>query len=203
MQEFTFEKNVAAKLETYEWDNVWWEQTANTTAKRVLYIGDSISCGIRRIATEVSGNEILFDGFGTSKGLDNPYFQPTLKLCMGQQARCDAILFNNGLHAWHLSTETYELAFADMVAFLRSQYAGPIFVVLTTDTPKDPNGQKTVDARNAAARRVAAEIGVGVIDLASKAQEYTALHTDDGVHFTEEGYRKLAAFIVDEIKNEI
>ena len=54
--DFTFQsKRDANVLEMYEWDNTWWEQAPDTDRKRVLYIGDSISCGIRRIATEVSG----------------------------------------------------------------------------------------------------------------------------------------------------
>ena len=76
MSEFTYETNdTSRKLETFEWDNVWWEQTANKTAKRIAYIGDSISCGTRRLITSLSKSEILCDGFGTSKALDNPYFK--------------------------------------------------------------------------------------------------------------------------------
>ena len=52
VSEFTYEtKNITKKLETLEWDNVWWEQTANVTTTRILYIGDSISCGTRRLIT--------------------------------------------------------------------------------------------------------------------------------------------------------
>jgi len=50
-------------LETYEWDNTWIEQANNADTDRVLYIGDSISCATRRVATAKSGNKILFDGF--------------------------------------------------------------------------------------------------------------------------------------------
>ena len=53
MYTFQSERN-SEKLETYEWDNVWWEQAPDNEKKRVLYIGDSISCGIRHIATELS-----------------------------------------------------------------------------------------------------------------------------------------------------
>jgi len=52
MSDFTYEfKTSALKLETYEWDNVWLEQAPVKDAKRVLYIGDSISCATRRVAT--------------------------------------------------------------------------------------------------------------------------------------------------------
>ena len=48
----------------------------------------------------------------------NPYFKPTLELFMKQQNKCDAILFNNGLHGWHLSPEAYEAYYEQMLRFL-------------------------------------------------------------------------------------
>lgn len=59
--------------------------------------------GSRHIATEALNGEILFDGFGTSKALDNPYFQQSLHLFAAQEGYRDLVLFNNGLHGWHLS----------------------------------------------------------------------------------------------------
>ena len=73
MSEFTYEnKDTNFELETFEWDNVWLDHITYPTLPRVLYIGDSISCGTRRVATIASGEKLLFDGFGTSKALDNP-----------------------------------------------------------------------------------------------------------------------------------
>ncbi len=57
MDGFTYEKNdISRKLENFEWDNVWWEQTANASAKRIAYIGDSISCGTRRLIIDIVEN---------------------------------------------------------------------------------------------------------------------------------------------------
>ena len=43
MSDFTYESNnTTIELETYEWDNVWWEQAPKQDATRDLYIGDSI-----------------------------------------------------------------------------------------------------------------------------------------------------------------
>ena len=45
---FTYEsKTPSLALETFEWDNVWYEHTEDVVAKRFLYIGDSISVGTR------------------------------------------------------------------------------------------------------------------------------------------------------------
>ena len=191
------------QLETYEWDNIWWEHTENTEAKRVLYIGDSISCGIRRIATEVSAYQILFDGFGTSKALDNPYFADTLKLCVAQQGKRDAVLFNNGLHGAHLSTEEYAAEYRRMMHFLKSIVDEPIFVVLTTDDQREENMQEAVVERNRAAKEIAAQFDAPVIDLATEAERIKNLHADDGIHFTEEGYTVLAKYIVSQLTGRI
>ena len=130
MSQFTYETNdISKNLETYEWDNVWWEQTENNTAKRILYIGDSISCGTRHSITKLSNSEILCDGFGTSKALDNRHFKPSLELFMNQQNKCDIILFNNGLHGWHLSEAEYEKYYDEMLLFL-IETGKPIFLLL-------------------------------------------------------------------------
>ena len=107
MSNYTYEeRDIKTPLETYEWDNVWFEHTEIETPDRVLYIGDSISCATRTVATELSGYSVIFDGFGTSKGLDNPYYKPSLKAFAIQEPRRDAIIFNNGLHGWHLAEPT-------------------------------------------------------------------------------------------------
>ena len=107
MTDFTYAfKDRKERLETYEWDNVWWECADDCETPRVLYIGDSISCGTRRFATEATENTILFDGVGTSKAVDNPFFPELIRSFANQQGHRKVILFNNGLHGWHLDDET-------------------------------------------------------------------------------------------------
>ena len=102
-------------LETYEWDNTWIEQSNNITSKRVLYIGDSISCGTRTFANRLSKGEILIDGYGTSKALDNPYFFDSLSIFAKLENKRDAVIFNNGLHGWHLGEEEYERLYKEFL----------------------------------------------------------------------------------------
>ena len=188
------------KLETFEWDNIWWEQTENKEAKRVLYIGDSISCGIRHLATKASGNTILFDGFGTSKAPDNPWFIDSLRLCLNQQEKRDAVLFNNGLHGFHMSAGEYEADCRKLLVFLKELVKEPVIIVLSTNIRNAPESQSIVDERNAVLCGLGEELSLPVIDLASKALEYDYLHLADNVHFSEEGYDKLAEYLVKEVQ---
>ena len=199
MSRFTYETNdTLRKLETYEWDNVWWEQTANETAKRILYIGDSISCGARHFITRLSNSEILCDGFGTSKAIDNPYFKPSLELCLKQQSKCDAILFNNGLHGWHLSVEEYEKYYDDMLSFL-VKIGKPLFIVLTTDDIAKPQRSEMAKARNEAVKALAQKYNLPIIDLHTVAINNPECHIPDGVHFNDAGNELLAKCILESI----
>lgn len=199
MYTFQSERN-SEKLETYEWDNVWWEQAPDNEKKRVLYIGDSISCGIRHIATELSNGEILFDGFGTSKALDNPYFQESLHLFAAQERYRDLVLFNNGLHGWHLSAAEFEKYYVDMLSFLKNEFSDtPIVIALSTSLVDDEKDKRVIEY-NAVAERLAKENGFPIIDLYSATSSKNEMHISDGVHFTEDGYRTLAGIIVENVK---
>ncbi len=201
MSEFTYESQTnESALETFEWDNVWWEHTEDLNSKRVVYIGDSISCVVRHIATNLSGNTLLFDGFGTSKALDNPYFKPSLIQFLSQEAKIDALLFNNGLHGWHLSESEYEKEYRSMIEFLKENVKAPIFILLTTGLENDPERNEIVKIRNEAAQKVAKELELPIIDLFSVSQEHSDLHLEDGVHFKNEGYTVLAEEILKSIK---
>lgn len=202
MSQFTYQSEInGTALETYEWDNVWIEQTANLDGKRVLYIGDSISCGTRNIATSISENTYLFDGFGTSKALDNPFLFDSIRLFASQLTKTETVIFNNGLHGWHLNDETeYPQFYEKVIQFLLSEFEGKkIFLVLTTSVA-DSDREKRVKARNKAVCELAEKYALPVIDLYSTSVEYVNFRIDDGVHYISDGYRKFAAKILEDIK---
>ena len=201
MNDFTFEGSTQpVPYETYEWDNTWIDHANNPDAGRILYIGDSISCATRRIASAVAEGKLLFDGFGTSKAVDNPYFKQSLDLFFAQIPECSAILFNNGLHGWHLSEEEYRTYYRDMVAYLKEKVKAPLFILLTTNDDIHPGTNDRVIIRNKYAREIAEEFELPIIDLYAIAVKYNDLHTQDKVHFTSEGYTKLAECILDSLK---
>lgn len=201
MGSFTYEeKEKKEKFETYEWDNVWIDHANDLTTTRVLYVGDSISCGTRRIATERTNEQILFDGFGTSKAIDNPYFKDSVKLFAKQEPKTDVIIFNNGLHGWHLEEETeYSYHYEEMIKFFLSEYKNtPLIVVLTTYV-SNPERNARVIKRNEVAKEIASKYGLSVIDLYKITSESPEKLLSDGVHFSEEGYQMIADEIIKEI----
>ena len=196
MGNFTSKKG--QNLETFEWDNVWWEHTENNSAKRILYIGDSISCGVRNQINLLSKQEVLCDGFGTSKALDNPHFKPSLELFMQQQNKCDVILFNNGLHGWHLSDAEYKKYFDEMLCFL-SKAGKPIYILLTTNYLSDEKKAQIVKARNEIAKDLAIKHHIPTIDLYSVSINHTEYYVPDCVHFNDNGYEVMARLILENI----
>lgn len=188
--------NTPIVYETYEWDNTWIEHADDSNRKRVLYIGDSISCGTRHIATNLTDCRILFDGFGTSKALDNPYFEDMLRLFAAQESRRDAVLFNNGLHGFHLDDKTeYRNDYDKMVQFLLSEFRNtPIFILLTTHVADEAQNKRVI-LRNLAATEVAKKYHLPTIDLYSVSAAMPDQLTD-GVHFTQSGYQALAQTIL-------
>ena len=193
--------NTPIQYETYEWDNTWIEHADKPHRKRVLYIGDSISCGTRHIATGMTEGRILFDGFGTSKALDNPYFADMLRLFATQEGRRNAVLFNNGLHGFHLDDKTeYREHYEKMVQCLTETFHGtPIFLLLTTHVADEAQNQRVI-LRNWAVLDIAAKYSLPVIDLYAVSSAMPDQLTD-GVHFTQTGYRTLAQTIIDALEH--
>ena len=198
MTSFTYEPKNRNPLETYDWDSTWICHTEREEARRVLYIGDSISCALRTVLTPLSGEEMLFDGFGTSKAVDNPLFCPMLRLFMQEEKRRDLILFNNGLHGFHLEdTEAYAAAYENTVREILSMAPStPLILVLSTYTSTEP---ERVPLRNEAVRKIAKRLALPVLDLYTTSLEHQELLSEDGVHFTPEGYEVLARKILSDL----
>ena len=125
-------------------------------------------------------------------------FKSSLELFMKQQNKCDAILFNNGLHGWHLSDEEYKKYYDEMLLFLLKSKK-PIYIVLTTDDLVNQNCNETVKARNEIAKVLAHKYNLPVIDLHTIAINNSKYHISDGVHFNDEGYSLLAKCILESI----
>lgn len=189
-------KDRELKLETYEWDRQWIDNTEDHVSKRVLYIGDSISWGTRKKLAKLSDGNILFDCFATSKALDNPFFTDALDLFIKQVSKTDVVIFNNGIHGLHMNDdEEYGFYYKKMIDYLSCKFKNiPIFIVLTTFV-KDEEIDKKIIPRNKTAIQIAKKYNLSVVDLYSVSKENTNLMIDPA-HFNEEGYDNLAKKIL-------
>ncbi len=204
MSNFTYENsNTSVELETYEWDNVWWEQAPKQNATRVLYIGDSISCAMRRKATAFSNDKLLFDGFGTSKAVDNPYFISSVKSFALQQRERKVVIFNNGLHGWHLSEDEYAKHYKNLINTLVKEFSGCVFALVLTTAITDKERNERVNVRNEKVKQIAKELNLPIIDLNKVSADNISLISGDGVHFTDAGYNVMVEFLVGEVEKLI
>lgn len=189
-------------LETYEWDQTWIENTEDLTSPRVLYIGDSISIPTRVKLNETFGGKIKVDGFASSKAADHPFFTETVRLFAAQQAALyRAVLFNNGLHGWHLvDTDAYPRHYERVIAELQALFPQAAFLLLMTTPVADPDRDARVRCRNRAAAKIAEANGLGTVDLYRADPALASYLSADGVHFTDEGYRILAGTVAPALK---
>ena len=210
-ESFTYEREKTEKLETYEWDNLWWEHADDTEGKdRVILIGDSISCGYRGLVNEYLKGQIYADGLGTSKGLDNAFFFSLIDYVIGQQKNCRLIQFNNGLHGWHLSVQEYKECYQEFVRFFKEGYPDKKLVLaLSTPVRKLGNTEELDDrneeviARNQAVLEIADSEGIRVNDLYAPIIGHPEYYSPDGVHLKPEGYQVLARQIEAVIREEL
>lgn len=209
-ENFTYETSETKKLETYEWDNLWWEHANDEEGKdRVLLIGDSISCGYRSFVNELLGGEILADSLGTSKSLDNEFFFTLIDYVIRQQKNCRLIQFNNGLHGWHLSVQEYEECYQEFVRFFKEMHSDKKLVLALTTPVRDPQELTRMDVRNEevilrnqAVRKIAEKEGILINDMYSALIDHPEYYSADGVHLTAEGYKVLAKLCAEIICEE-
>lgn len=206
MNEFTYEyKTPKSCLETYEWDNLWWEKANDNENKdRVLIIGDSISCSYRNRVNEILGGRVYADGLGTSKSIDNPMLMQLIDYVIMQSKECKVIQFNNGLHGWHISNEDYFEYYIKVIRSLKEKFADKKFIIALTTPVRQKGSMELLDernemviARNIVASEIAIREGFIVNDFYSAVIEHPEYYYDDGVHLIPEACEILAQMTAD------
>ena len=176
---------------------------------RVLLIGDSISIGYTPAVRELlrgkaNVHRIPINGGPTTTGIQNleKWFS---------SGHWDAIHFNFGLHDLKLMDDAkhqvelpeYERNLRGMVATMKKTGAVPIWAS-TTPVPEGklepPRATSDVISYNEVAKKVMEEAGVSIDDLYALALPHLAdWQRPANVHFTDEGYRKLAESVASSI----
>lgn len=209
--------NDTPHLEHYEWCHIWHDNTNLTpeqeeASKRLLFIGDSITNGSFPkcrgfLREEYTACPLNLDYLITSKGIDNPDILKEIDYVFSH-CKYDYIHFNNGLHGWRFPIETYESCYEEVIRHILAVYP-PEKLGLMTVTPLTVNGDtktfrnENVDARNVVVKRLAEKYGLDVDDLYSVVMGKSEIRTEDGFHYTDEGYvllgRAMADFILKHI----
>lgn len=207
MNKDTYEFQATNKaLERYEWDDLWRIEAFDQNAPRLLSIGDSISRGYRHFLADAFRNVVCVDNYATSKAIDNPAFLKTIHLTMEQLGNCDVILFNNGLHGWHLNINEYKRHYDATIGELCEKYPD-IKIVIALTTPVRKNGEPDtigerngeVIKRNQVALSIAEKYSLPYVDLYSVLIDRPDYFINDGVHLEDDGYIALANKIHEKI----
>lgn len=212
--------NPNAKLEHFEWVNIWHDHT-NLTAeeesqsKRLLFIGDSITNGMRQFLPAMLREKytecpLNVDFMVTSKGIDNPDILRELDYMM-KDYNYDVVQFNNCLHGFSVNEQDYETYYEEVICHILEKVAPeklcfmlgtPLSVKDKPDTYERQN--ERVCNRNEAVKRIAQKHGVAVNNLYSVVYGNTEIRALDGYHYNADGYEILAEacsdFIVEKLK---
>jgi lysophospholipase L1-like esterase len=184
--------------ENIEWLDVWLPNTNDHDLPRVLLIGDSITRGYgKQVEANLKGKAYV-GRMATSKSLGDPALLEEVALVLREQT-FDVIHFNNGMHGDGYSEEQYAAALPDLLATLR-KYApkAKLIWASTTGVRKrgrideiDPKTQRII-RRNRAASEILRKENIPIDDLFSLVQDHPEYHSQDGVHFTDDGSAILA-----------
>lgn len=210
MNKDTYEFEITNKsLEQYEWDDLWRIEAYDQNTPRLFSIGDSISRGYRHFLADAFRNVMCVDNFATSKAVDNPWLLKMIHLSLEQLGNCKVILFNNGLHGWHLNEEEYRENYDAIISELCEKYLD-IKIVIALSTPTRKNGEiklpseriNNIIKRNEYAVSIAEKYNLPYVDLYSVLVDKLEYYINDGVHLNEKGYKALAREIYKKI-NEL
>ncbi|HNX27230.1 MAG TPA: SGNH/GDSL hydrolase family protein [Phycisphaerae bacterium] len=180
--------------EKYEWSNNWWNNADDKLLKRVLIIGDSISCCYHPVVIKKLRGKVNVDRVANSRSLDDPMLFGEVSLAL-ENCRYQVVHFNNGLHGWHLTDAGYRRLLARYVELIREK-APRSRLIWATSTPvtkinkphlpcmeKNPR----VIRRNEIAVKIMAKYDIEVNDLYSLVFGNAGIRAKDGYHYNAGG----------------
>ncbi len=195
--------------EDIEWLDVWLPNTNRQDLPRVLLIGDSITRAYGPgVETRLTG--VAYVGrMATSKSLGDPALLEQVALVLREQ-RFDLIHFNNGLHGHEYSEDEYRAAFPELLSTIR-RYAPGSRLVWASSTDVRETGDlgkaapftARIIERNKIAATFASKEGIEVDDLYSLVTDHPEWHSQDGVHFNQEGVKAQAAQVSSVVKGAL
>ncbi len=185
------------------WDFININSLYSKGKKRMLIVGDSITAGVYNVIGEVASPFWVVDAYTTSLPINDKDYLPALKNALKQsRLPYDVIHFNNGGHGLE-TEEEYEESYREVIALIRELHPQAKIVLATCIQAcvpeKDGTFQKPLtswhrwtDPRDNICRRLCKEYDLRLNDLAEYSKKIKNNHVPDGVHYTDEGSKKLA-----------
>ena len=189
----TFELNASVPLETYEWDDIWFDHATDKVQKRVVVFGDSISVNYRFSLVEALRGEYCVDNYGTSKAADNPFLKENMRMVLAQQNH-DIIYFCSG-HGTHQTPQEYEQNVDKLVQWLLTDYPEKKLIIAGRIYSSYPPKEETCSQRNETLSRIAKKYDLPFDDLHEFTYERPELLKKDKVHLNECGQTEVAKHI--------
>lgn len=197
--------------ENIEWCKVWIPDSARSELDlpRVLLVGDSIVVDYGPFVAECLTGDASVAWIGTSRFPTDPVFREEVHLVL-RHTRFDLIYFNNGLHGFGNSEESYQTGLLEVFTELRQASRGASWM-LASSTPKRVRGRlhewherlPRIQLRNRMIERIARQTGLPFVDLYSLVLDHPEYYTEDGVHFNELGRAAQAEFAARAIREEL
>ena len=192
-------------FESIEWTNTWFENQGETDKKRILFIGDSIISGAKPFLKELFNDEYYTDFFLSSRAIESELYKKELFMNLSY-CEYDFIFFNHGLHGGYMTDKIYEEHYKKTILKIK-EVQKKAKLVLGLSTPVTNGIHKNeyrkfndeVLKRNEAVKRISKKYDIHLIDCYTLVDKNTDIKSDDGYHYTDEGYKIIADKIAENI----
>lgn len=185
--------------EYIEWTDDWVAGANKTDKPHILMIGNSITRGCFPIVEKAFDGRAYVSRICNSKCIGDPALWDDLKLVL-KYYKFDVIQFNNGLHGFDYSEETYSKYFRKYLRLIKKYQpqAKLIWATITPTWQKDFSGPSDIIERIKARNRIAMEYiskeGIEVNDLWTTAYAHPEYFKGgDGTHPNKTGWEALGA----------
>lgn len=188
--------------ESTEWTYYWRDSCNDYSKPRVLMIGDSICNAYRDTLNNILKDEFQIDKVATSRSLDQKLYFDQLNVFLSD-TKYDMIIFNFGLHGFHIKGAEYYKGMDKLCKILKSE-CSKVYCLGTTplyyaDEKKLKEENKIVIERNVLAKKAAEKNKIGFIDWYDMWLR-PELRGNDPYHYNAEGSKLQAEFLAGKIR---
>ncbi len=195
--------------EHIEWCNIWLPYADKDELPRVLIVGDSITVGYYPLVEKKLDGIAYCGRLSTSRCVSDPVFFDELLMVL-RQYHFDVVHFNNGLHGFGYTEESYNNGIVKLFDALKENTEDTA-LIWASSTPMREKGNldqlmertERVIQRNKFAREVAIKHGVPINDLFNAMIDHPEFHGSDGVHFNDKGKEAQAKLVAEIILDNL